>query len=213
MVSQASSQKAMITSCALRLIVRSPDRKLVLASCCVIVLPPCRTPPPRRSATQGARDAARVDPPVTVEAPVLDRDERRRSQRVELGDVDRRFLDRAAQRDRMAVVASQQQCRVGERLERPRQRRGDHQPQQCDHNQRGHRNRAPAASGGGGVPAPADRFRPAAARVRTGPAVPRPERPSRVQIASLSATLISLAGLAQLLYFSNTVRTIYPDAC
>src|SRR5438874_1132593 len=36
----------MITSCALRLIVRSPDRKLVLASCWVIVLPPSRTPPP-----------------------------------------------------------------------------------------------------------------------------------------------------------------------
>src|SRR6478672_2755807 len=38
------------------------------------------------------------------------------------------------------------------------------------------RNRAPAASAGGGVPAPADRFPPAAARMRTGPAVPPQER-------------------------------------
>ena len=36
---------------AFRRMVRSPDRKLVLASCWVIVLPPWRTPPPRRSAT------------------------------------------------------------------------------------------------------------------------------------------------------------------
>jgi hypothetical protein len=37
--------------------------------------------------------------------------------------------------------------------------------------------------------------------------------PLRVQTVSLSAILIALAGLAQLLYFSKTLVLRYPDAC
>ncbi len=48
--------------------------------------------------------------------------------------------------------------------------------------QRRRRNRARAASGGGGVPAPAVDARPAAARARTGRAVPRPARRRELQI-------------------------------
>ena len=65
-----------------------------------------------------AADPARVDPPMGIEAAILDGDERRRRHRTELGDVDRGFLDRAAQCDRMAIVAQQQQGRIGKRLER-----------------------------------------------------------------------------------------------
>ena len=105
MVSQASSQKAMITSCALRLmrpVARQEaglgellgDRAAALADAAAAHVGDHRP-----------ADPARVDPPVAVEAPVLDRDEGGRRQRVELGDVDRRFLDRAAPGDRLAVVA------------------------------------------------------------------------------------------------------------
>src|SRR3546814_8176706 len=44
LVSQASSQKAISASRALRPKVRSADRNTPLASCCVIVLPPCDDP-------------------------------------------------------------------------------------------------------------------------------------------------------------------------
>jgi hypothetical protein len=85
------------------------------------------------------RHAARIDPPVAIEAPVLDRNERGRGERIELRDVDRRLLDRAAQRDRMPVVAEEKQGRVGERLERTRQGCGDDQPQESHGEQRRHR--------------------------------------------------------------------------
>ena len=78
-----------------------------------------------------AGDAARVDAPVAVEAPVLDRHEGGGRQRVELRHVDRRLLDRAVTGDRMAVFGQQQERRVLERLERARQRRGDDEPHQA----------------------------------------------------------------------------------
>jgi hypothetical protein len=55
---------------------------------------------------------------MAVEAPVLDRDERRRSQAMELGGVDWRFLDRPTPGDRSAVVGQEQHRGVGQRLER-----------------------------------------------------------------------------------------------
>jgi len=82
-------------------------------------------------------DPARIDPPVAIEAAILDRHERRRSQRVELRRVDRRLLDRAAPGDRVAVVGQEQHRRIRQRLERARQRRGDHQPREGDEDQRG----------------------------------------------------------------------------
>ena len=148
MISQASSQKAMITSCALRFSVRSPDRKLVLASCWVIVLPPWRTPPPLHVGDKRAADPARVDPPVAAEAAVLDRDEGVGGVRLELGDLDRRFLDRAAPGDGGAVRRLDQQRRILERLERARQRRGQDQPQQSDDEQPARAHRAPACQRG-----------------------------------------------------------------
>src|SRR4051812_1697083 len=65
-----------------------------------------------------AADPTWVDTPVPVEAPVLDRDERGRSEWVELGDVDRGFLDRPAAGDRLPIVTEQQKRRIVERLER-----------------------------------------------------------------------------------------------
>ena len=48
---------------------------------------------------------------------------------------DRRFLDRAAMRERAAFGADKQHRRNLERLKRTAQRSADHQPQQCDHQQ------------------------------------------------------------------------------
>src|SRR6185437_14774845 len=83
-----------------------------------------------------AGHSARVDSPMAVEAAVLDRHERRRSQRIEPGHVDRRLLDRAADRDRVPVVGQQQERRVLERLERSRQGRCEHKPDERDEDQR-----------------------------------------------------------------------------
>ena len=215
MVSHASSQKAMITSCALRLMVRSPDRKLVLASCWVIVLPPCAHAAAAQVGEQRPADAARVDSPVAVEAAVLDRDEGGGGQRVQLLHVDRRFLDRAAQRDRMAVVAQQQQRGSAQRLERARQRRGDDQPDQGDENQRRDRIEVPSASGGAlGVRLRCGSTRsPAAAPGANGSGSSSTGTPPRAPDSVPIGHLISLAGLAQLPYMSKTAEAIYPDAC
>jgi hypothetical protein len=76
---------------------------------------------------------------VAVEAAVLDRDECRTRHRFELRGLNGRFLDRAAPRDRLALVRYEQKRRILERLERARQRRGDDQPQQGDQKQPGDR--------------------------------------------------------------------------
>jgi hypothetical protein len=67
---------------------------------------------------------------MAIEPAILDRDERGRSERIELRHVDRRLLDRAAPGDGMTVIADQQQRRVLKWLERARQRRGEDQPDQ-----------------------------------------------------------------------------------
>ena len=144
MVSQPSSQKAMITSCALRLSERSDDRKLVLASCWVSVDPPCRTPPARALATI-ARPIARGSIPNGVR-------KRRSSMAMKaagvigssLVDVDRLILDRAAPRDRTPFLAQQQHRGIVKRLQRAAERRGDDQPDDRDEQQRGKDVEAPA---------------------------------------------------------------------
>ena len=88
----------MITSWALRFSDRSDDRKLVLASCWVSVLPPWRTPPACIGDHRPA-DRARVDSPMAAEPPVLDGDEGCRRHRIELARLDRLILDRPAPRD------------------------------------------------------------------------------------------------------------------
>ena len=75
-----------------------------MASCWVIVLPPWRTPPALDIGDHRAADGARIDAPMAVEAAVLDGDEGRGRQRIELGDLDRLVLDRAAPGDRPALV-------------------------------------------------------------------------------------------------------------
>ncbi len=118
----------MMISCSLRLIVRSPVRKLVLASCCVSVDPPCADAAGLGVAEQRAGDALRVDPPVRIEAPVLDRDDRGGDVFRQLGDRDRRLLIVAAPRDRVAGGVEQDEARVLQRLERAAERGGDDQP-------------------------------------------------------------------------------------
>ena len=66
---------------------------------------------------------------MTIEAAVLDCDEGRGSHRIEPGDVDRRFFDRAPEGDWTAVTAFEEERGIGKRFESARQRRCDHQPQ------------------------------------------------------------------------------------
>ncbi len=84
-------------------------------------------------------DPARVDAPVPVEAAILDRDEGGRSHRVELADVDRRFLDRSAPGDWQAFLRDEQDGGVVEWLQRSRQGRGHDQPDQGDEQDSGNR--------------------------------------------------------------------------
>ena len=63
-------------------------------------------------------NAPQVDAPVAVETPILDCDERCRRLRVELGDIDRRFLERPPQGNRSSFAAQHQQRGIRERLER-----------------------------------------------------------------------------------------------
>src|SRR3546814_11056843 len=75
-----------------------------------------------------ARDAARVDAPMTVETPVLDREEGACDMFRQLLRLDRRIDDRAGARDRGAVGGEQGDLRRRDRLERFRQRRGEREP-------------------------------------------------------------------------------------
>ena len=215
MVSQASSQKAMITSCALRCRLRSDDRKLVLASCWVMVLPPWRTPPALHVGDHRAADAARVDAPMAVEAAVLDRDEGGRSHRVELADVDRRFLDRAAPGDRQAFLRDEQDGGVVEGLQRSRQGRGHDQPDQCDEQDSGNRveHQRPATTPGL-LDLLVNRrpIRAAGRRARTDRAVPPGwSRPAPDPLIVDQRAFPNCR--RQVTYFSKTVRRIYPEIC
>ena len=118
MVSQPSSQKAMITSCALRFSERSADRKLVLASCWVNGAAALAHAARLDVGDHRPADRSRVDAPVVAKAAVLDRDEGSWSQRIELCNIDRLVLDRAAPGDRPAFCRDQQHRRIVERLQR-----------------------------------------------------------------------------------------------
>ena len=83
----------------------------------------------------GAQDAARIDPPVMVEAPILDRDEGVGHIFGQLGGIDRLADDGAAPRNRRAVRRQQGDRRRRRRLQRFRQRRGDRQPGDDQHEQ------------------------------------------------------------------------------
>ena len=130
-----SSQTARITSCSLRCMVRSWVRNRFLASCCVMVEPPCDTPRCSTLARGRARDAERIDAPVRIEAPVLDRQERLRQERRQLAQRNRRAAHLAARREHAAVEADDldrgRTLRNFERLDR-RQVRGD-PPDHADH--------------------------------------------------------------------------------
>ena len=79
-------------------------------------------------AEQRAGDALRIDPPVVVEAPVLDRDDRGGDIGRQLGDRDGSLFVVAAPCDRRAAGVEQDKARVLERLERAAERCGDHEP-------------------------------------------------------------------------------------
>ena len=85
-------------------------------------------------------DAARVDAPVRVEPPVLDRDEGLRDMGRQILDLDRGLDDRALPRDRGAVARQQRDLRRGDGFKALGERRGDSQPgdqqgeeRQCRH--------------------------------------------------------------------------------
>ena len=84
-MSRASSQSAISASCALRVNVRSGERKLVFASCWVIVLPPSRPRPRAEVAPERPAHPPGVEAAVLIEAPVLDRDEGLADMRRQLG--------------------------------------------------------------------------------------------------------------------------------
>ena len=120
----------MITSCSLRFKLRSADRKLVFASCWVSVEPPSRNAAGLDIARQRPGNAARIDAPMRIEAPVLDGDQRLGDILRQPGNVDRRFLVIAAPRDRPAAAVGQHQRRLPRRLERATERGGEHKPDQ-----------------------------------------------------------------------------------
>ncbi len=65
---------------------------------------------------------------MTVEAAVLDGNERGGGQRIELGDLDRFVLHCPAAGDRDPFLRHEQHGRIVERFERPAQGGGDNQP-------------------------------------------------------------------------------------
>src|SRR3546814_14172854 len=60
-----------------------------------------------------ARDALRIDPPMAVEAPILDREERLADVRRQFSGVDGLTADRPAPRDRGAVLGEQRDREIG----------------------------------------------------------------------------------------------------
>ena len=76
----------------------------------------------------GTRDAARIDPPMRIEAPVLDSEKRLHDMGGERGDLHRIVHDRAVASDRRAVRRQQGDLRRDDGFQRFVQRRGDRQP-------------------------------------------------------------------------------------
>ena len=76
-----------------------------MASCWVMVEPPCDTPRRLRLATRGAHETDRIDAEVAVEAAVLDREERLRQIRRHFLERQRGAVHLAAVRDQLAVGA------------------------------------------------------------------------------------------------------------
>ena len=108
MLNLCSSQNASTTSCSLRDTVRSCVRNRFLASCWVMVEPPCEAPRRSTSAMPARMMPQRIDAVMGIEAAILDGDER-------LGHVVRQFAQRhrraahvAARRERRAVRAEDQ---------------------------------------------------------------------------------------------------------
>ncbi|CCW17517.1 hypothetical protein EBBID32_18580 [Sphingobium indicum BiD32] len=81
----------------------------------------------------GAGDAARIDTPMAVEAPVLYRHEGLGHMGGQLGDRDRRVDHRAAPGDQVAILRHQADAGRGDRPERAGERRGDGQPADQQH--------------------------------------------------------------------------------
>ena len=72
--SRCSSHTASIASWTLRLSVRSGERYAMRASCCVIVLPPSRTPPAATLRYAARSNAGQINAVVLVETAILDGD-------------------------------------------------------------------------------------------------------------------------------------------
>lgn len=85
-------------------------------------------PPARNIGPDGARDAARIDAPMAVKAPILDRQEGGGNMRRQFRDLDRRVDHRPHARDRRAIGGEQRDFGRRNRLERFRQRRGQCEP-------------------------------------------------------------------------------------
>ena len=96
-----SSQSASTSSCSLRAKVRSWVRNRFLASCWVMVEPPCDTPRRHQVGDGGPHEADRVDAEVAVEAVVLDREERLRQIGRHLLQRQRRAVHLAARREQL----------------------------------------------------------------------------------------------------------------
>ena len=76
-------------------------------------------------APQRPRETARIDAPVRIEAPVLDRQEGLRDMVGQFGDADRLVDHRSVAGERLSVGGQQRDLRRGDRLQRFGQRRGD----------------------------------------------------------------------------------------
>ena len=83
---------------------------------------------PARPGKDGPPDTAWIDPPVVVEAAVLDREESLDHVWRQRIDIHRLVGNRAIARDRCPVGSQQGDLRRGDRFERLGQRRGDRQP-------------------------------------------------------------------------------------
>ena len=105
MLNLRSSQSASTASCSLRQSVRSCVRNRFLASCWVIVEPPCDTPRRSTLATAARTSPIGIDAEVAVEAAVLDRDEGLRQVGRQFLERDSRAVHLAAGRERLAIDA------------------------------------------------------------------------------------------------------------
>ena len=90
----------------------------------------------------GTRDAARIDSPMRIEAPVLNGQKRLDHMRRQCGDLDRLVHDRAVARYRRSVGGQKRNLRRRDRFERFVERRGYRQPgdQQNEYADRGRNN-------------------------------------------------------------------------